>query len=39
MPIRGDGQGLTDGDDQAEGSDVQQRIVFVLHPNCAVEEV
>lgn len=39
MPIRGDGHGLTDGDEQAEGSAAQQRTVFVLHPNCAVEEV
>jgi len=35
MQIRGDGEGLRD-DDQ-EGSD--DRIVYVLHPNCAVEEV
>ncbi|KAL2022597.1 hypothetical protein VTK56DRAFT_4941 [Thermocarpiscus australiensis] len=38
MAIRG--QGMTDGDDDAgEGSSAQAaRIVYVLHPNCAVED-
>ena len=44
MPIRGEGEGLReeDGEDaeaQAGSSASQQRVVYVLHPNCAVEEV
>ena len=38
MPIRGDGDGLMDGG-QASNSRDQEKIVYVLHPNCAVEEV
>ena len=38
MPIRGDGEGLVD-EDQAGSSTQQQRLVYVLHPNCAVEEM
>ncbi|KAK4125440.1 MCM-domain-containing protein [Parathielavia appendiculata] len=38
MAIRG--QGMTDGDGAGEGSSTQAaQIVYVLHPNCAVEEV
>ncbi|KAH6632775.1 MCM2/3/5 family-domain-containing protein [Chaetomium tenue] len=38
MAIRG--QGMADGDDAGEGSSAQAaQIVYVLHPNCAVEEV
>jgi DNA replication licensing factor MCM6 len=37
MAIRG--QGMTDEDDAGEGSPAQAaQIVYVLHPNCAVEE-
>ncbi|KAL2137227.1 hypothetical protein VTI74DRAFT_6438 [Chaetomium olivicolor] len=37
MAIRG--QGMADGDDAGEGSSAQAaQIVYVLHPNCAVEE-
>jgi hypothetical protein len=49
MPIRGEGSGLTDaGSDTVENGGVageagsnttQQKLVYVLHPNCAVEEV
>lgn len=38
MPIRGEGEGLTDGG-QPESSRDGERLVYVLHPNCAVEEV
>ena len=37
MPIRGEGEGLTEG--QAGSSRDGERLVYVLHPNCAVEEV
>ena len=38
MAIRG--QGMADGDDAGEGGSTQAaQIVYVLHPNCAVEEV
>ena len=42
MPIRG--EGLTGGDGEGEGetagtSSQDARIVYVLHPNCAVEEM
>ncbi len=38
MAIRG--QGMADGDDAGEGGSAQAaQIVYVLHPNCAVEEV
>ena len=38
MPIRG--QGMTNDDDNAgEGSSAQAaKVVYILHPNCAVEE-
>ena len=35
MQIRGDGEGLRDD----ENSAADERVVYVLHPNCAVEEV
>lgn len=35
MALRG--EGLTDGD-AAEGSSAAGRVVYVLHPNCAVDE-
>ena len=38
MPIRGEGEGLVDAD-QAGSSTAQERLVYVLHPNCAVEEM
>jgi hypothetical protein len=38
MQIRGDGEGLVE-DNEAGGSADADRIVYVLHPNCAVEEV
>lgn len=39
MPIRGEGEGLVDdGDEQAISADIS-RLVYVLHPNCSVEEV
>jgi DNA replication licensing factor MCM6 len=39
MPIRGDG--LIDGDDEdtAESSSAATRTTYVLHPNCAIEEM
>jgi len=43
MPIRG--EGLVDGnDDDAQGvegssSRREEKVVYVLHPNCAVEEL
>ena len=41
MPIEGVGEGLRDKDEEARGasSTEEQRVVYVLHPNCAVEEV
>lgn len=40
MPIRGEGVGLTDDSNNGEGSAAQQqRIVYVLHPNCDLQEV
>lgn len=37
MAIRG--QGLIDEDGAGEGtSNAQEEVVYVLHPNCAVEE-
>lgn len=40
MPIRGAGEGLQDEDEaQGESSRDAERLVYVLHPNCAVEEV
>ena len=40
MQIRGEGEGLVD-ENHAEGSRdaAEERVVYVLHPNCAVEEV
>lgn len=38
MQIRGDGKGLVD-DIQAGNSIDVDRVVYVLHPNCAVEQV
>lgn len=35
MQIRG--EGLIDDDQQ--GEQVQQKVVYVLHPNCAIEEI
>ena len=41
MVVRGEGEGLVDGeDDRGEGTSAAgERVVYVLHPNCAVEEV
>ena len=41
MPIEGAGEGLRDEDVDAQGksSEDADRVVYVLHPNCAVEEV
>ena len=42
MPIRGEGEGLVDDDgaDQAGSSrQAPERLVYILHPNCAIEEV
>jgi len=40
MAIRGQGmQTDQEGEDGAASSAAEQRIVYVLHPNCAVEEV
>jgi DNA replication licensing factor MCM6 len=36
MPIRG--QGLTN-DEQDQPEDSAQKIIYVLHPNCALEEM
>lgn len=36
MPIRG--EGLVEADDDQQPED-EERIVYVLHPNCAVEEM
>ena len=36
MKTEGTGEGLRDQDEQLEGS---SRVVYVLHPNCAIEEV
>jgi DNA replication licensing factor MCM6 len=37
MPIRG--QGMADDDDAGEGASAQAaKVIYVLHPNCAVEE-
>lgn len=36
MAVRG--EGLL-GEDEDGGSTATQRVVYVLHPNCAVEEV
>lgn len=38
MQIRGEGEGLL-GEDEAESSVNAQRVMYVLHPNCSVEEV
>ncbi|MCJ1311341.1 MCM DNA helicase complex subunit mcm6 [Agyrium rufum] len=39
MPILGDGhEGLTDGPTAGSSRDAQ-RVVYVLHPNCAIDEV
>ena len=37
MPIRGEGLVATDGS-QAEEQQAH-RVVYVLHPNCAIEEI
>ena len=36
MPIRG--QGLVDADDDIQ-DEQSQRTVYVMHPNCAIDEV
>jgi len=39
MEIRGQGMTADDEDNAGEGSSAQaQKVVYVLHPNCAVEE-
>lgn len=37
MPIRGEGL-VDDGDERAISADIS-RLVYVLHPNCSVEEM
>ncbi len=37
MAIRGETDG--DGPSAAEGSAAEAKIVYVLHPNCAIEDV
>lgn len=42
MPIRGEGlDGVADGEGNAQegGSRETETVVYVLHPNCAVEEI
>ncbi|KAI2472438.1 MCM-domain-containing protein [Annulohypoxylon bovei var. microspora] len=38
MAVRGDGL-AQDGDQAAAGESAPQKVVYVLHPNCAIEEV
>lgn len=38
MAIRGEGLMVADGDDAAPSSAASSKVVYVLHPNCAVEE-
>jgi hypothetical protein len=38
MPIRGDGL-VDDDDNAAEGSSTGAKTTYVLHPNCAIEEM
>ena len=39
MQIRGDGL-VDEGENAGEGSSANaQRVVYVLHPNCAIEEM
>lgn len=37
MPIRG--EGLVDDGDERTSSAESNRLVYVLHPNCSIEEV
>jgi DNA replication licensing factor MCM6 len=39
MQIRGDGLVDNDADLEQESSATAQRVVYVLHPNCAIEEM
>ena len=42
MPVRGEGlDGEAEGQEGAEGSSSRdaEKVVYVLHPNCAVEEM
>jgi len=39
MQVRGEGGDGHDADDEAESSADAQKVVYVLHPNCAIEEV
>jgi DNA replication licensing factor MCM6 len=39
MQIRGDGLVDDDQDPGQESSSAAQRVVYVLHPNCAIEEM
>lgn len=39
MQIRGDGLMDNDQDLEDESSATAQRVVYVLHPNCAIEEM
>ena len=40
MRTEGAGEGLRDNEDAQEGSSRDaERVVYVLHPNCAIEEV
>jgi len=40
MALRGEGMADGEGEGAAEGSSAQAgKIVYVLHPNCAIEDV
>lgn len=40
MPIRGEGLvGMTDGDEEQAEEEQTHKVVYVLHPNCAIEEM
>lgn len=39
MRTEGAGEGLRDDDTQEGTSREAERVVYVLHPNCAIEEV
>jgi hypothetical protein len=39
MQIRGDGLVDSDQDVRDESSGTAQRVMYVLHPNCAIEEM
>ena len=35
MPIRGEGM----ADEEGHGLESQERVIYVMHPNCALEDV